>query len=224
MFYEDLASIPQAVEPLLSTTHILRETMSDGELISRFLQGEEASFSTLYARYYPRIYRYAITRLHMKQDAEDIVQDVFLRVIEKLSTFRGIDGAFAAWLFRIAQNRIVDLLRRKKRGEEAQRRQGLEVDLNSTPDDEVADVLLSGHLTRLVAALSPARREIIDLRFDAELSIKETAQALGKAQGTVKALQFQAMQELRYQLENCPDDEVARTARRAFPSRLPVAM
>lgn len=83
------------------------------ELVKRCQQGDLAAFAELFAQCETRVYRLALTILRNEQDAEDAVQDVFLRVFEQINRYRG-QAAFTTWLTTITVNSCRDKLRRKK--------------------------------------------------------------------------------------------------------------
>jgi RNA polymerase sigma-70 factor (ECF subfamily) len=88
--------------------------MSDhDELVQRCRQGELAAFTELFHAYQARVYRLAVAVLSDEREAEDVVQDVFVRVFERIGDFRG-ESAFTTWLTAIVVNRCRDKLRRRK--------------------------------------------------------------------------------------------------------------
>ena len=126
------------------------------------------AFQKLYRAFFPRVYAYVAYRVGRAQETEDITSDIFLKVIEKLSEFewRG-EGPFAAWGFRLAHDRVADFYRPDRRGEA-----GLSIyELPDLRANELlpAEIFLQkekfAHLRRLIANLSPRRREIITLKF-----------------------------------------------------------
>jgi len=78
-------------------------------------RGEPAAIAWLYDRYFDRIYRYVLFKLGNPHEAEDIAESVFLRMIEAIGGFQWQGASFAAWLYRIAHNQIVDVLRQRTR-------------------------------------------------------------------------------------------------------------
>lgn len=170
---------------------------SDQELVARAQRRDRESLAVLYERYYDRIYRFALARLGNPADAEDLTQETFLKMVDKLPTFRWQGKPFAAWLFRIAHNGVVDLLRRR-----ARRPQGTPVEYAAltaptNPEAQVEQALSMAALIEGMRRLTPAQQEVLALRFGAGCAVRETAKMLGKAEGTIKATQLQALQALR---------------------------
>lgn len=174
------------------------------ELVKKARQ-DSMAFRELYSHYFSRIYAYVSYRIGRVQDAEDLVADTFLRVVERLEEFqwRG-EGSFAAWLFRIAHNRVSDFYRRGCRVKGS-------VPLEELPELEAstllpADIVLQkekfAHLRRLIGALSPRRQEIITLKFFGGLRNKEIAVLLGLDERTVASHLCRGLEDLHYQYVN----------------------
>jgi RNA polymerase sigma-70 factor (ECF subfamily) len=159
--------------------------------------GDQAALSELYEHYFPKVYRYVSARLLNGEDAEDVTEEIFLRVIDNLKrfTFRGLP--FGAWLFRIARNEIVSHVRRQKV------RSGTAPLTEFIPDPSPDHVLeIETQFTIAVVReaaekLPEAQRQVIALRFGAGLSVAETAQALNKTENNVKVLQHKAIAKLQ---------------------------
>ncbi len=165
-------------------------------LVRRVQRGEPEAFAQLYEAYFDKIYRYIVLKVGNQADAEDLTQQVFLKALESIGSFRWRDVPFSSWLFRIAHNQVVDYLR--KRG----KRKVLPLDEARTAAG--ADpALVAEHrlaMEQLMVAsehLTQAQREVISLRFAGELSTAEVAKVMGKSVGAVKALQHSALVALR---------------------------
>ncbi len=165
-------------------------------LVHRAQQRDQQAFAQLYEEHFNKIYRYVALRIGNKTEAEDITQQVFLKALQSISSFRWRGIPFSAWLFRIAHNQVVDYLR--KRTKQA-----------TVPLDESTVIVISNpqllaeqglDIEQLLSAtkrLTPAQREVISLRFAGELPIAQVAKIIGKSQGAVKALQHSAIVALR---------------------------
>lgn len=155
-------------------------------------------FRALYRQYQPRLFAYVAYRVGGKQDAEDVVAEVFRRVVTALPRFDcRHDGAFSAWLFRIARNECARYYAAYARDEM--------LALDDLPDlqsdlPSVEHLIQSGemfaYLRRLIGQLSERRQEIITLRFLGELSNREIAQALGLDERTVASHLCRAIEDL----------------------------
>lgn len=171
------------------------------DVVCRAVNGDGQAFAQLYEENFDRIYRYILLRLGNQAEAEDLSQEVFVKALEAIGSYKWRNLPFASWLFRIAHNQIVDHMRKQTKVKEA----ALDDD-NMTSPDEANPALIAEkeleieELVDGVKKLSPAQREVISLRFGAELSIAEAARVLGKSPGTVKALQYNGIVALRKML------------------------
>ncbi len=171
------------------------------DVVCRAVNGDGQAFAQLYEENFDRIYRYILLRLGNQAEAEDLSQEVFVKALEAIGSYKWRNLPFASWLFRIAHNQIVDHMRKQTKVKEA----ALDDD-NMTSPGEANPALIAEkeleieELVDGVKKLSPAQREVISLRFGAELSIAEAARVLGKSPGTVKALQYNGIVALRKML------------------------
>lgn len=173
------------------------QAMSDEALVAQAQHQNEEGMAALYERYYDRIYRYTLSRLGNPADAEDVTQETFLKMVDKLHTFRWQGIPFTAWLFRIANNNVVDMIRRRSRQPQQELDEAIPLESGRQVEEQVEFSLTLEEVIAAMARLTSNQQEVLAMRFGAELSVKETAKALGKAEGTVKATQLQALQALR---------------------------
>ncbi len=170
------------------------------DLVRRAQRRDPEAFGVLYEEHFDRIYRYALLRVRNQADAEDITQQVFLRALESIGSYRWRGTPFASWLFRIAHNLVVDYWKKKSR-ERTVAVAPEEIDeAASVSDDPAALAELKFDMKQLSAAceqLSDGQREIISLRFAGGLSVAEAAKVMGKSEGAVKVLQHAALVKLR---------------------------
>ena len=165
-------------------------------LVRRAQQQDKEAFAQLYEAHFGKIYRYVVLRIGNKTEAEDVTQQVFLKALKSISSFKWKGAPFSAWLFRIAHNQVVDYLR------SAKKRATIPLDESLVADDPDLQRVVEQRLDieRLVSAaqqLTHAQREVIALRFASGLSVAEVAKVMGKSQGAVKALQHSAIVALR---------------------------
>jgi len=170
--------------------------LSEEYLVQQAVDGDQAAFTQLYNQNFDRIHRYIYVKVRNPAEAEDLTQDVFIKALESIGSYKWRDLPFAAWLFRIAHNRVIDHVRKQAKEKRA--------DLNeayakSTEDPvQMTERNFEVHqLKQAMEQLPDAQREVATLRFIGQLSISEVARTLGKSEGTVKALQFNATASLR---------------------------
>jgi RNA polymerase sigma-70 factor (ECF subfamily) len=169
-------------------------------LVQRAQQGDAEAVAELYRRHAPAIFRYFYFRLHDQTLAEDLTSEVFLRMTLALPTYAERGAPFAAWLFRVAHDRIVDHHRHAART----RTETLsEMVLDDAPEVEslLAQQADYRHLVQAITTLSDEQQMVVQLRFIEGYSLEETAQIVGKNVGAVKALQHRALQNLARKLK-----------------------
>jgi len=159
--------------------------------------GNEQALSELYTLYFPRVYRYILARTGNSYDAEDLAEEVFMRVLEAIQRFQWREAPFSAWLFRIAHNAVISQRRKDgARGRSAPLSEGLALD-SQGPDEMVETQLTILEVRRAAEKLPEAQRQVIALRFGAGLSVAETARAMNKGEGNVKVIQHKAIAKLK---------------------------
>ncbi len=183
------------VEPMAPSE--LAPDFDERTAVEQAQSGDQEALSTLYTFYFPRVYRYVAGRVRSTQDAEDVTEEVFLKLVKNLQRYEWRGLPFGAWVFRIARNEVVSHARR-------QRRRGIPAQLSETMPDDRQDHVAAYELQATIevvreatAKLPPAQRDVISLRFGAGLSVAETALALGKTQNNVKVLQHKAIAKLQ---------------------------
>jgi RNA polymerase sigma-70 factor (ECF subfamily) len=165
-------------------------------LVERARHGDSGAVGALYDAFAPRVYRYFRFRVSSDAAAEDLMQRVFLKMIEQLPRYESRGIPFAAWLFRVARNTWID----EGRASHATVSLG---DLAGEPSaagdpEALTEVSLEGAQVRAaVAALPPDQREVIACRFFAGLTPRETARLMGRSEGSVRVLQHRALAGLR---------------------------
>ena len=179
------------------------------EVLARARSGDRDAFNILIMRHEQRILRLAQRMLGSREDAMDAAQETFLRVFRHLHTF-DLKRDFSAWLYRIAVNGSIDLLRKRKRHDA--HLEPLDSDEPSAPvlslasSSPTADRLVySAQLGKRVAGvleqLSSVERAAFILRHYEELSTEEIAESLGLSSNAAKQAVFRAVQKMRKALE-----------------------
>ena len=176
-------------------------SLTDGDIaaiVQQAQNGEAAAFGQLYEIYSDRVFRYVAYRVDSDADAEDITEDVFIRMLEAIGSFKWRNVPFSAWLMRIAHNRVIDHYRRSRL------RTATPLDdapplpsRDRDPQDRVDTFSDLQELRTAMAGLTDLQRQVISLRFGSDLSIAETAHVMNRNEGAVKALQHSAIRALR---------------------------
>lgn len=168
-------------------------------LVAEAQRGDPEAFGRIFDAYAGPIHRFIASRVNRPSDAEDLTQLVFVKALEALPRYEARGIPFGGWLFRLARNAIIDQART--------RRDHLSLVAAVTRETEDAGpeamAALRDDLDRVARALielTDDQREVIELRFFAGLSVHETADAMGRQDGTVRGLQFRALAALRRSL------------------------
>lgn len=168
-------------------------------IVAKASAGDSEALAGIYDLYASRVYRFLLLHVREQRDAEDLLQRIFLKVIEGLPRYQERGLPFGAWIFRIARNVVIDHDRTRHDhatldaalDREDDRRGPAELAERAAEREEIGSAL---------ALLTPEQREVIVYRFFAGLSPREIGLLMDKREGTIRALQFRAMQTLRKSL------------------------
>ncbi len=179
------------------------QAVSDEQLIDWVAKGDASCLGTLFERHNRRVYQYCRQLTRHNALAEDLVQEVFLKILRKAGNFRG-QGSFKAWMFNITRNITFDHLRKIKRQgtvEPVEETSGQLVDHRSA-ERAVAGLQDIGILARALSNLPAAVQEVIWLgRFEFD-NYEELGHALGCKSGTARVRMHRAMQQLTLEFAN----------------------
>ena len=165
----------------------------DSTLVERCLSGEDAAWEDLVRNHTRRVYSLCLRFTGKDSEAQDLTQDVFLRVYRTLKSYRSEEGAFATWLSRLTRNLLIDHYRRSKQDratdsiEEQLPMMEESTAVSARPDRMLAGREASEMLQAALQRLSPDLREAVILRDLQEMEYKEMAEVLGIPEGTVKS-------------------------------------
>ncbi len=192
------------------------EAAYDSILVQRFNAGDETAFIEIMQRYHARLFSLAHNLLRNAADAEEIVQDAFIRAHRGLANFRG-DSSLATWLYRIAlnlsRNRYWYFFRRRRQDSLSLERPPSDdsnvtfADLIASDDASPAQETATQEFVTLISLcmdkLEPSHREILTMRNVIELPYEDIAVALRINVGTVKSRIARARENLRKLLAEC---------------------
>lgn len=173
------------------------EQKLDSELVEEILQGNNQSFNQLVKRYQGRIYWTARRIVNSHEDADDVVQNVFLKMYEGLKNFRGDSNLFT-WLYRITVNDSLNRLRKKRFLQFVPYEEYLEdkYQTGESADDKVIRQEYQTALERAIEKLPPKQRAVFTMRYFNETPFEELANILNKSVGGTKANYFQAVKKI----------------------------
>jgi RNA polymerase sigma-70 factor (ECF subfamily) len=170
------------------------------DLVARGQQGDRDALEELYLIHFDRIYSYLHVSVGNRHDAEDLTTQTFLKMLEKIGSFKWQSAPFSAWLFRIAHNLAMDHFR-------ARRRWQPEEEVPEQPGEEEPSAELTAMRTigresmlKLIEDLSPEQQQVLTLKFVFNLPNAEVAAILDKTEGAIKSLQHRALVSLQKQI------------------------
>lgn len=168
----------------------------EGRLIRRAREYDPQALALLYRRHVGAIYRYVHLRVGREDLAEDLTADVFVKMLEGIGSFEYRGVPFAAWLFRIAHDRVVDYFRRQAGKEAVSLSGGLSAP-GEGPAATTEAALARERLRQAFGRLTEEQQQVIVLKFGEGLTNAEVGRLLGKSEGAVKSLQHRALASLR---------------------------
>lgn len=177
----------------------------DEKLVEKYLAGDEKSLESLIKKYLTPIYRFIFRYIGDTDDAQDITQEVFIKMWRNIRRFRVKDGNFKAWLFAIAKNASIDFLKKKKvlpfsRFENEKGENWLTqtiTDLSPLPSEIFERLDIAKVLNSVIQKLSIKYREVLLLRYNDNFTFREIAETLEKPLDTVKSQHRRAIVILR---------------------------
>jgi RNA polymerase sigma-70 factor (ECF subfamily) len=170
-------------------------------LVERAQAGESEAFGLIYDRYVDTVFRFVYFRVGNRQLAEDLTSDTFLRALKRIGSFTWQGRDLGAWLVTIARNLVADHFKSGRYRLEVTTGDVLDADREDrgpegSPEAAVVEHITNVALLTAVTRLNPEQQECIVLRFLQGLSVAETARAMGKNEGAIKALQYRAVRAL----------------------------
>jgi RNA polymerase sigma-70 factor (ECF subfamily) len=172
----------------------MRMEASDEDLVAAALRGDAEAFSTLVARHYDTIYRFAYRMQGQRAEAEDLAQDVCATLPAKLGTWTG-RARFTTWLYRIVANAAIDRYRRTRTRTKAAEGWG-ETTLFAQEEDRVRQYEIAW-LHQAMARLPPDLRATVALVLGEDMTHAEAAVALDLSEGTISWRMSEVRRELR---------------------------
>ena len=182
--------------------------------MARYLEGDARAFEVLMERHAGKIFNFLIRSSGRRDLAEDLVQEVFLRIVRRADSFRG-QAKFTTWMYTIARNLIIDTARRERhrrtvpldapvRSAEpgGETRLDRTADQGPTPDRLAADSRFSSRLEEALNGLPDDQREVFLMREVKGLKFREISDVVGIPLNTVKSRMRYALESLRVALED----------------------
>jgi|UPI0002EF5854 RNA polymerase sigma-70 factor (ECF subfamily) len=158
---------------------------------------ETRDFTELYDEYFDRVNRYLRCRVYNSWDADDLTTAVFLKALEKFDQYSRT-RPFAAWIFRIAHNTFIDYIRKNREvPTEDKFLLSDEPDDTWQPEQQALSKETLATLLERLDRLTQDQRDVLSLRYFAELKISQVADVLGKTESSVKMIAYRGLQQLQ---------------------------
>jgi len=183
-------------------------SLSDTTLITKFISGNNNSFSILLDRYQKRVYGFIFSKVHDPDLADDIFQDTFIKVIKNLRLGKYNDeGRFLSWVIRIAHNLIMDYYRKIKRLPKHESKiENFDVldylvEQKCSIEESMIESQIHADITRLIEELPKNQKEVLRMRLFQDMSFKEIGNHTGVSINTALGRMRYAVINLRKMIE-----------------------
>ncbi|GAB1422288.1 sigma-70 family RNA polymerase sigma factor [Anaerolineales bacterium] len=174
-----------------------RQLTDEQELaLIHLAQNNPTDFSFLYEAYIERIYGYVFYRLNNQQDAEDVVSDIFMKIICNIKQYNPSQGSFSAWAFGIARNTSIDFFRSKKANIISMENIAPLPSLDLSQEERLMNSERSLYIRHAISKLSTRRQEVITLKYFAGLRNQEIAAVLKLDERTIASHLSRALKDL----------------------------
>lgn len=165
------------------------------QLAKRLQDGDQNAGSAIFDHFSPQIHRFFMARILRREVAEDLTQDVFLKIIGKIDIFDEARGSFMAWVWQIARNTLIDYFREKKTiSLDALTEEGKDI---AGDVDRTALRVTMREVFEAAGALGDEEQEVFALRHISGLSYKELGAALGKSEGAMRVIVHRINKKIR---------------------------
>ncbi|MHB8618527.1 MAG: sigma-70 family RNA polymerase sigma factor [Chloroflexota bacterium] len=172
-----------------------------GDLVERASRGSGEAFGQLYQIYVDRIYTYIYYKTGHSIDAEDLTEQVFIKAWEAIGRFRPEGKPFAAWLFKVARNVVIDHYRTRKNNTDLTEVMAV-VASDGDPEDAAQRKATKQVLMGAIRRLTDEQQQVIVLKFIDGMDNTEISATMGKKEGAIRALQYRALLALQRILQD----------------------
>jgi len=186
---------------------ILPDVTVDDERLARARNGDKQAIAQIYESYFEPVYQFVRLRVGTTQAVEDLTSEIFLKFIKSLKTDNAPHTSLRAWIFRVSRNVISDYYGDNVPLPLDTIEQWLPTGADTDPEVQALRAVEADRARQVIRMLAPSHQEVLMLRFDQQLSLKETADVMDKSPNAIKALQFRAVNTLRQILRDDTEGE-----------------
>ena len=169
-------------------------------LVERAQNGDREALEELYLMHFDRIYSYLQMTVGNRHDAEDLTNQTFVKMLERIATFEWRKVPFSAWLFRIAHNLAMDHFRAHRRWQPEEEPPEPEDSTALSAEEEALQSIGRQSMLEMIEGLSTDQQQVLTLKFVFNFPNAEVATILDKTEGAVKSLQHRALASLQREL------------------------
>jgi RNA polymerase sigma-70 factor, ECF subfamily len=169
-------------------------------LVERAQNGDRQALEELYLMHFDRIYSYLQMTVGNRHDAEDLTNQTFMKMLERIERFEWRKVPISAWLFRIAHNLAMDHFRAHRRWQPEEEPPEPEDSAELSAEEEALHSIGRQSMLEMIEGLSPDQQQVLTLKFVFNFPNAEVATILDKTEGAVKSLQHRALASLQREL------------------------
>ncbi len=165
-----------------------------------FKSGSHQAAERIFNHYYPLMFRFFLSRLRNRDAAQDVAQNVFLKVVKMIATYNPEKGHFNSWVWQIARNTLTDHLRSMKRNQ-TQTESALAISIDEIANERQEDYSMkydTEQILKIVKSFHEEDQELFHYRYISELSYSEIAELTGRTENSLRV----AMQRIRKKIKN----------------------
>jgi RNA polymerase sigma-70 factor (ECF subfamily) len=176
---------------------VLPDETTDADIVARLQAGDRDAVDAVYDAYFTPLYQFARLKVGDATLAEDIVSDVFVRLLKVIGTPSAPRKHLRGWLFQVTRNEIAQHYGKARQVTLTELEDWMPTPNENSPEDQAALSLELERVRKAMTALTEDHQEVLILRLGQKLSLRETADLMGKSISAIKSLQFRALDNLR---------------------------
>lgn len=176
---------------------VLPDSPTENTLLFRLRSGDEQAVMAVYEEYFTPLFHYVRLKTGDATLAEDIVSEVFVKLIRSLGTKSAPHSHLRGWLFRVARNEIATHYQKVDKVNIIHLEEWMPAPTDTNPETHIGDLMEIHRMRHAIRMLNDEQQEVLILRFGQRLTLKETADIMDKSVSAIKSLQFRAVDTLR---------------------------